>query len=270
MFTGWFLVHLTPYLPFLPHSGVISQVSASAPLAFQAVKLLAQYFKAKKTGPVDKVLEHLDSLLLEILKVSPLEHVNFDVLGPQALCVCATIFLNENMYERALRVLRPNATQEMVALKFQVYLRIDREDLAKSALEELRALDDESSFYLVSSGQLAMRDLDTKMDTIAPFFRELFDRFGDDLVPALNNLAAAYIMRQQYSEAEPLLDRAFELEPKNMDTLINRMSLYAHTHRPNEAAKTLRLMEEHGQSHPYMQSLSSLDGVFTRAAQKYK
>lgn len=245
-------------------------MTPSAPIAFQAVRLLALYFQAKKSGVVSKVLEMVDALLLEILNVSPLENLNYDVLGPQALCVCATIFLNENLFERALRVLRPNATQEMVALKFQIYLRMDREDLAKECLEELRVMDDESSAYLLSCGQFAMRDLDTKIEAIAPYFRELFDRFGDDLVPVLNNLAAAYVMRGHYSEAEALLDRAFSIDPKNMDTLINRMSLYAHTNAPNEAAKVLQLMEEHGGQHPYMQSLSTLDAAFTRGSQKFK
>ncbi len=70
---------------------------------------------------------------------------NFDATNWVLLVMSAAIFVHEENYESALRVLHASDHLEVIALKLQTLLKMDRVDLARKELKAMLDKDDDAT-----------------------------------------------------------------------------------------------------------------------------
>jgi len=156
-----------------------------------------------------------------------------------------------------------------MALNVQLYLRIDRPDLAEKALASLQTADDEAALTQLSSALVYLALGGDKSKEASLVYKDLLDRHGPSLT-VLNGLAVAYTAMRRYDDAERLLQEALAKAPGDADTLINLIAVAEQTGRANEAAgKYLPQLREAAPAHPAVKQLDLALGSFDRVAASF-
>lgn len=111
---------------------VLDEIKDSSPLELQPLKLLAKYFAEPNNR--DKILEDLDK-----------DAANDTIKDHNHRIVAATIYYHENNLENALRVLHEADNLECSALSVQIYLKMNRLDLAQKEVKSMQDKDDDAT-----------------------------------------------------------------------------------------------------------------------------
>lgn len=159
----------------------------------------------------------------------------------------------------------------------QIYIRMDRLDLAEKTLRILQEKDDENSLYQLSAAHVSL--LTGGQDRYGEgysLYQELQQRYGDEITGPANGLAAACICLRRYEEAEKILTELTNRESNNnsnfsIDSRINWLSLYANTNRSNcdNAVKYTQQLLTMAPGHPYVTALSIAEKSFDRIAASF-
>jgi coatomer subunit epsilon len=260
--TGPFLISPSP-LPFPSlRSKVLSSIKESAPPALVAVRALAQYLSSEPSSPSrSAVVAQAESWLGDVSAIS----------SPAVQAVAATIFLHEGLSLQALKAVRSFSTLEALALSIQVYLRIDRADLAEAQLAVLQEKDDESALYQLSAAHVALALGGDRYREAVNLYQEMQQRYGEESVAVANGLAAALICVRRFDDAEKVVAEALQRDPACPETLINALSLLQHTGRgASEAAgKHLAALRRTAPKHPFVAALGVAESAFDRVAQSF-
>jgi tetratricopeptide (TPR) repeat protein len=244
---------------------VLADINEStAPVALQAVRALARYL----TQPDAKaaVVAQFDAWLADAQGAAT---------SPTVQALGATVFLHEGQPHAALRALRAFATLEALALSIQVYLRIDRLDLAERQLRALQDKDDESALFQLSAAHVYLALGGDKHREALVTYQEMLQRYGEDSVAVTNGLCAALACLKRFDEAERLLKEALAKEPSNAETLINFLMLLQHTGRglgcaaDGPAAKVLEKLRAVAPGHPFVAGLALAEASFDRVSASF-
>lgn len=111
---------------------VLDEIKPNSPERLQPLKLLAEYLSAPSKR--ENVLSQLDQ------KLSNASTDN-DIL----VLVAAIIYMKEQNYEGAYRVLHTVETLEAMAFIVDILLKLDRVDLARKKLKEMQEKDDDAT-----------------------------------------------------------------------------------------------------------------------------
>jgi coatomer protein complex subunit epsilon len=114
-------------------------LDTSRKLALQALALQAQYEALAATGDESRT----QSIILQ------LQTMLGDGVSPSVQLVAANVFLQAGMKKEALQCVHNGTTLEQVALCVQIYILLDRLDLAKQSLQQLRKMDEDSMLLLL-------------------------------------------------------------------------------------------------------------------------
>lgn len=117
---------------------VLDEVKESSPEDIKPIRLLAEYF----ANPENKS-DILGDLENEVIDVS-----NSNLRNHVFLVVASTIYFRENKLEEALEILQDefiNKSLECKALRVQVYLKMNRLDLATKELKSMQESDDDAT-----------------------------------------------------------------------------------------------------------------------------
>lgn len=121
--------------------------------------------------------------------------------------ISAILFMLEDNVKEAVRALRAPRTMEHHALLVQLYLRMDRLDLAQKELKALKAKDEDSCLTSLATAWTHMCTGDTKLQEAAYIYDELVDKYGASAT-LLNGLAVAKMHQGAFEEAEGHLQEA--------------------------------------------------------------
>ncbi len=192
--------------------------AATTPIALSAVKLLATYL----TNGDKEIIE----LTLKEWLADPLSGEN-----SQLLLVAGMIFAREGKLSDALSVLTKGNTLEHMLYIVQLYLQMDRVDLAAKTVQDMRAIEEDSTATQIAQAWVLTVKGGDQADEATLHFQELSDRFGATPL-LLNGTAVAYMALKNYVEAERLLMDALQKDQSNEDTLVNLISVSAHLKKP--------------------------------------
>lgn len=251
---------------------VISEIRDDAAPALQAVKLLAQFSAAEagssaRASVLSKVEALVEAAEAASASVSNAGTAAALASAPLVLAMAGSMYLTEGHFERALRAVKGGATLELLALSVQVYLRLDRPDLAEGALKTLQERDDESALYQLSAAHTYTLLGGDKAREAVLILKDVMDRYGEGAGPGVANaLAAAYIAAKRYADAEKLLAEADASYP---ETLINSIAVAQLTGKPEAADKALAQLRKLAPKHPYVQALAISEGQFERVAASF-
>ncbi|GKY97793.1 hypothetical protein MPSEU_000737500 [Mayamaea pseudoterrestris] len=161
-------------------------------------------------------------------------------------------------------------TMEHGLMSLQIYLRIDRLDLARQQLSRLRSSDEDSVLTQLGSVYVNIASGSTGAADAVHSLSMLSEQYGPS--PLLLNLVACALMQHDdYAGAEFKLQECIKdfAEFKTMpDTLINLICCSMQQAKPATAV-VLELQSKFPQ-HPYTVGLERVVQAFDREAVKYK
>lgn len=224
--------------------------------SIQALNLLAQYEHAK--GDESKT----EALVKEMKSLVAYDNTSLQLHAAQ-------LFLRHRLTREAMQCVHLGTTMEHLSTTLQIYLSMDRPDLAKAQLDLLSQADEDAVltqlcavYYHVSQGR-------TGADKALHLLSMLSEQYGNS--PMLHNLTAvAHITAGDYASAETILNeskREYSGVP-NADTLINLIACTAQLGK--DTSGLLTELQSTNPNHPYLQALQRVVGAFDRESLKYR
>lgn len=182
----------------------------------------------------------------------------------------AHVFLQHGMTREALQCVHLGATMEHLALSLQIYLRIDRIDLARQQLDLLKQADEDAVLTQLSSVYVDVANGRSTAPDAVHTLGSLTEQYGPSLV-LLNCMAVAQMTAGNFEGAEAVLSEASQEVGDDADTLINTVVCYQHMGKDMASIEPLLVKLRSGHpSHPFVQGLVRVEGAFEREALKYK
>ena len=182
------------------------------------------------------------------------------------------VFLAAGMLREALQCVHHGLTMEHLAMSVQIYIRIDRLDLANESLNLLKQADEDSILAQLTSSYLAIAKGRNSADDAVHILGGLSEQYGPSLM-LLNCMAVANMVGQKYEAAENNLKEAMaEFGGENdADTLVNLVVCSQHMGKGSgeDVEKYLSVLRATCGSHPFVQGLVQVEGAFERESHKY-
>jgi coatomer protein complex subunit epsilon len=180
----------------------------------------------------------------------------------------AHVFLQHSLTKDALQCVHLGVTMEHIVLALQIYLKMDRIDLAKAQLSLLKQADEDAVLTQLGSVYVSLANGSSTARDAIHVLGSLAEQYGPSPV-LLNLMAVSYMTSSQYEEAEARLEecrRDFSLTVP--DTLINLLVCYQHEQKPIEPI--LAELKTSFPNHAFCKGLERVEGAFEREAVKYK
>jgi len=192
--------------------------------------------------------------------------------SPSVQLTAAHVFLSHGMTKEALKCVHLGATIEHLAMTVQIYLRIDRPDMAREQLNLMRQADEDAVLTQLSGIYVDIGNGASTASDAVHALRSLSEQYGPSLM-LHNCMACAHLASGNLAEAEMVLKEATDMEggSSNADTLINTVVCYQHLGKsPAEIEPLLLKLRSDLASHPFVQGLKRVEAAFEREALKYK
>jgi len=233
------------------YSVVQAEISSSAPTQLQAVKCYADYLS---TRSADKPLKTLDT---QIQSLAPENWVS--------PVMSASIYLQEERYEDALRTLQLTDHIEGLAMQVQIFIMIERVDLAKKMITKM---DEDATTTQLATAWTNIGLGGDKAQEAYYIFQELMDKTQSS-PNLLNGAAAAHIAQGKWEEADGAVKEAAEKDPNFAETLINQVMVSTQTGDEDIARRTLATLKASCASHPYVKDLAQKEADMDRLILQY-
>lgn len=234
---------------------VLDEINNSSPMDLQRLKMLADYMAYPG---------HRQAILMELREAT--NRANYD--NHNFLIVAATIYCHENDLEAALMLLRNVDHLECLALKLQIYLRMDRLDLAEKELKIMQEKDDDATLTQLAQAWLNISSGGDKLQDAYYIFQEMIDKYSSTSM-LLNGQATCLIGQAKYKEAEKVLDKSLDKDSNNPDTLINMIVISHHLDEPEVANRHLSQLKDSHSEHPFVKEYLQKETEFQRLRKQY-
>ena len=183
------------------------------------------------------------------------------------------VYLAAGQVKEALECVHLGLTMEHLALCVQIYLRIDRPDLAHESLGLLKQADEDSILAQLASAHVAIAaGRSAAGGDAVHLLAGLSEQYGPSRT-LLNVTAAAHMVAGNYAAAEGHLQAAVQEfgGEDDADTLVNLVvcAQYLGKGKGPEAARYLEKLKASCKEHPFVQGLLQVEGAFEREAAKY-
>jgi len=243
---------------------VISDVTEQEPSEVQAIKQLALYLQAKQKGD-SSAAEQAMSACTTLLSDGA-NNVN-----PTIQLSNATILINEGFLEDALRILHTRGKNlECAALAIQIYIQMDRIDLARKEVASVKSWADDALLAQLLEAWVDLRIGGAKYQDGFYIFEEFSQSNTAATVKLLNNLAVANLALGRYPEAESHLLEALSKDNNDPDTLVNIVVCSNLTGKPADVInRYVNQLRDIAPQHAFLQDLDLKSSLFDRAATRY-
>jgi coatomer subunit epsilon len=167
------------------YSSVISSVTPSSPPSHCAISLLASYLQS----PSPSIPDQANQLAAD------------NQSSTTVSLIAGMIHLNAGDSKSALRLVHQGLTLEHLALSVQIYLRMDRLDLAERSLNLMLQADEDATLSQLASAWVAARAGGTRMEEGVYALSTLGEQYGPSIM-ILNSLAAIRVGMGELDKAE--------------------------------------------------------------------
>ncbi|KAK9766684.1 hypothetical protein K7432_004073 [Basidiobolus ranarum] len=239
---------------------VLKEIDDKQPIDLKVTKLLAQYVSADKAGKQKAITE------AQALATDELNSNNGSVQ-----IVLGTLLYREGLYEDALRLLvKHSKNLECVALIVQIYLKLDRTDLARRELNATKNWAEDAILAQLIEAWIGVQIGGPKYQEAFYIFQELSQNLAATTVKLLNGQAICNIHMGRYPEAESLLLEALNKSQSDPDTLVNLIVCANLTGKPNELIDDYTTqLKNIAPEHPYLTELEAKSQLFDECAKRY-
>ncbi|CAI5946841.1 unnamed protein product [Closterium sp. NIES-65] len=243
------------YIALGSYQLVMDEITESSATALQAVKLLATYLADKSNK--DAVVAGLEGYLSDpvICKNATL------------LLVAGTVYAREQNFVDALKIAHAlPGNLELMALSVQVFLLMDRADLAEKQVKAMQQVDEDATLTQLALGWVSLAMGGSKVQEATYVFQELADKFSPT-VALLNGSALAQMHSGNFEDAEALLLDALNKDAKDANTLANLVVCSLHRGKP--ATRYLNQLRTVAPDHILVQRQLASEAAFDQAVAAY-
>ncbi|KAJ1430982.1 vesicle coat complex COPI, epsilon subunit [Ochromonadaceae sp. CCMP2298] len=244
------------YLGLGQYHIILSEVadSPNTPVGLQAIKLLATFLDNPSTREI-AILQMKEWLADPSASNSRTLQM-----------IAATLYMHEDNCKEAMKAVCATANMEQRALMVQLYLRIDRLDLAQKELKMMKAVDEDNTLSMLATAWVSLAMGGAKVQEAAYIYDELIDKYGSSPM-LLNGLAVSKMHQMQWDEAESALKEAITKSPSDPDTLANIITVSFHLQRSQDVInRYLSQLKAKAPNHALVTSLAMFEGAFDRVA----
>jgi len=182
--------------------------------------------------------------------------------------VAAMIYYAEGNYEDALRVVFQSSSLEGKAMLIQIYIKINRLDLADKELKAMQKIDEDATITQLASGWVNLSAGGERINEALLTFQDLIDK-NSATPKLLNGLALCHMTSKRFPEAERLLLQALEKNNQDVDTLQNLIVCYEHQGKPELISKQINQLKIIAPKHAWLQSMQTVEEEFDRISQSF-
>ena len=180
----------------------------------------------------------------------------------------AQVFLAAGMKKEALQCVHMGLTLEHLSLSLQIYIQLDRLDLAKNQLSLLRQADEDSVLTQLGSVYIALATGTSAAKDAIHTLNQLSEQYGPSIY-LLNLMACALMQQGMYADAESRLEQARqEFGASDADTLCNLIVASQYQHKPVDGL--VQQLKTLFPGHFLSKGLELVEGAFERESIKYR
>ncbi|KAF9549321.1 hypothetical protein EC957_004235 [Mortierella hygrophila] len=253
------------------YTRVAQEITESHGLGLQALKAQAVYLDAVQSADAagrDAALAHLRDLLL----VHSPDDRQPEITALEVKVVVGQVLATEGLVEEALTVLLPhNNHLESVAVVVQIYLQMNRLDLARKEVEACKSWAEDAMLAQLMEAWVGLRTGGgDKYQNAYYIYEEIATSSTSPTVKSLIGEAVCNIQMGRFPEAEGILQEALSREPSNTDAIVNQIVLSTLLSKPAEEISALvQQLQSVAPNHSYLQDLDLKSSLFDRAAQRF-
>merc|ERR1719244_401634 len=137
--------------------------------------------------------------------------------------------------DSALRCLYQSSALECAALSTQIYLSMDRLDLAKKEVARMQGMDEDATLTQLALAWFNLAVGGEKCQEAYFIFQELADKYTPTVM-LLNGQAACYMRMGKFEDAESTLQEALEKDSNHAETIINMAVISQHIGKAPEVS----------------------------------
>jgi coatomer protein complex subunit epsilon len=239
---------------FLYYTVILTGHFVTLYTGLQALSLKAQFESAGDDSAKAAIVDQLKSFVAS----NPV---------PAVQLAAAHVLLAADQTKEALQCVHGGATIEHIATILQIYLKIDRLDLAKKQLQILKQQDEDAVLTQLGSVYCNLASGSTGAADAVHSLNSMTEQYGAS--PLLLNLMATALMQQgDFSAAEEKLQECLrDHETPVADTLINLIS--CSVQQSKSADQYIGEMKQQYPSHAFCAGLDRVTAAFDREAVKY-
>jgi coatomer protein complex subunit epsilon len=186
--------------------------------------------------------------------------------------IASIMYIQENQFEEALRVLNGTNDLECQAIQVYVYLKMCRLDLAKKILTAMSEKNDDDTLTQLAQAWMNIEIGGEKLQDAHYIFDDFKDKLSSSVL-LLNNLAVCAIGQHKFSDEETAnyLRDGLDKEPNNYDLLVNFIFLSQQTDKNAEVTvnRYLSLLKETCKNSELVDELSKKETEFDRLCQNF-
>jgi tetratricopeptide (TPR) repeat protein len=179
-------------------------------------------------------------------------------------------------YKEALKyVHKGHESLEMLAMQVQIYLRIERADLASKVVKAMQDIDDDDTLTTLAASWLYIAQGGDKVTEAFFLLQELVEKFGPS-TSVLTSMGVCQLLLKKFTEAFAHLKQARDLAVQNKekvsaDTLVNSIVCLQHLRKPPEViARITNELKQSSPNHAWLKKSTDMEAAFEKYAQTYK
>lgn len=234
---------------------VLNEITVSSPPELQGVRVLADYLQnpTKK----DTIIKSIETKL------------NGSDFSEYFLLMVAIIYFHENDTDSALRCLFQSTALECSALSVQIYISMDRFDLAKKEIERMQQNDEDATLTQMAMAWFNLAVGGEKCQDAYYIFQELIDKYSST-VTLLNAQATCYMRMGKFDDADSTLQEALDRDSNNAETLINMSVLAQHLGKATEvSSRFISQLKSGHERHVFTKEYQNKENDFNRIVESY-
>lgn len=246
------------YIAQKKYGVVLDDIKPSASDELKYVRLMAEYLSNESRR--ESIVQDLDHKLGSL-----------NVTNPLVLLIIANIYVLHENLDTALKLLHNVDSSQLLecgALAIQIYLKLERHDLARKELKKLIEIDEDAIITQLAGAWVYMATGEKVQDAYFTFQEQADKNTATSLL--LNNQALCQINQLKFDEAQTLLQEALDKDSNNPDAVVNAIVLNQHLGKPIEVTnRYISQIKDSSKNHPFTKDLLHKENEFSRIAQNY-
>ncbi|UYV66436.1 COPE [Cordylochernes scorpioides] len=224
-----------------------------------AIRMLADYLASgSDINKKDQVVNQLGELLASV-----------DLPSPILLLMAGYIYNLQQDLAQALRILQNADSLECYALQVQIYLSMNRPDLAKNQLKHMQEKDEDATITQLAQAWVTLCHAVEKRQESFYIYQELSDKYSPTPI-LLNGQVYALGCQGKYEDADTLAQEALDKDSNNPETLINLIMLSQKVGKqPEVGSRYLTQLRDSHQAHPYLVNYMEKEQEFDRLTMQF-
>ena len=189
---------------------------------------------------------------------------------PSIQLTASQVLLAAGQTKEALQQVHLGTTMEHIAQVLQIYIKLDRLDLAKQQYNMLRQADEDAILTQLANVYVSLASGSKGAPDALHSLNSLMEQYGASPL-LLNLMAVGFMLQTDYESAQSKLEeciRDFSDVAVIPDTLINLIVCNVQQSKPT--ADLVSQMKDQFPAHPFCANLDRVVSAFDRESIKYK